>query len=134
MKSSLWFIPLLAVAWACAFVGWCSPSDVATVAVHPATSVETPVLVDPGMACLRREASNADTRTLELLQRHAELEAQVDVLSGAYRLRRELEAEDPARAMTHAMAVADDKTVTTPEQRNVAVRYLRARIEAMEPK
>ena len=81
--------------------------------------------IDPGVECLNRETAAAQSRTRQLWQKQAEIETQIDVMSGAYELRQQLESEPEDKALKHALVVLKDDTIY--EQSKVARKFLRDR-------
>jgi TolA-binding protein len=81
--------------------------------------------INPGIECLNRETSAAQSRTQQLWQKQAELETQIDVMSGAYELRQQLESEPEDKAIKHALAVLKGDAIY--EQSRVARKFLRDR-------
>ncbi len=79
----------------------------------------------PGIECLNRETSAAQSRTQQLRQKQVELEQQIDVMSGAYELRQQLESEPEDKAIKHALAVLKGDAIY--EQSKVARKFLRDR-------
>jgi hypothetical protein len=81
--------------------------------------------LDPGIDCLNRETKAAQAQTQQLWQKQAELEAEIDGMTGAYTLREQLESEPEDKAIKHAFAVLKDDTIL--QQSIVARKFLRDR-------
>ena len=86
--------------------------------------------IDPGVECLNRETRATQERKYKLQEQEAILLAQIDVLSGAYRLREQLEKEGPGRAQQIANEVVLD--AGNPERLAVAVKYLKDATEEFQ--
>lgn len=78
----------------------------------------------PGLECLKRETEASKYETTRLLAEAVKLEAQIDVLSGAYSLRHQLETESQEKALRHAMAVLKSSRINQ-EQTAVAYKFLK---------
>lgn len=81
--------------------------------------------LDPAIACMQRETKATQERMYKAQEKEAELQFQIDVLSGAYHLREQLEKEGPGRAQQIANEVVLD--AGTPERLAVALKYLKDR-------
>ena len=79
--------------------------------------------VNPGIECLERETRATQKRMYKAQEKLVFLQAEIDVLSGAYRLREQLEKEGPGRAQQIANEVVLD--AGTPERLAVALKYLK---------
>jgi hypothetical protein len=97
-----------AALFALALVGCSEPFDTVAPTAADAGSYDARLLDEafkPGLECLRRETEATEERTRKLHEKGVELEAQIDVMSGAYALRQQLESEPENKAIRHAFAV-----------------------------
>lgn len=110
----------------CIFLLACEETTVPTHVVDAGATADTNEWersMRPGLQCLKREEEASRERIHRLQEKEAELNVQIDVMSGAYALRRQLELEPEEKAIKHALAVL--KWDAVDEQSKVARKFLR---------